>query len=215
MVTNQRDGSRAVFGKIRVLGPKPPGITGLSRDPAGPVPLPRAFPQDAKPPERLLAAYYDRPLFPENFSASEALDPWSGRSLDDWVTFYEGGTRLVEYLNYVGYNGLMLSAVADGSTIYPSALLEPTPRYDTGVFFDSAQDPVRKDVLELLFRLFDREGLQLVPALQFAAPLPELEALAPRRGPEEGAESSWSPPAASRGWRRTSRARGWPPITTR
>jgi len=175
LVTNHRDGSRAVFGKIRVLGPKPAGISPLARE-TGPVMLPRAFPANAKQPERLLAGYYDRPLFPENFSAPEALDPWSGRSLDDWVTFYEGATRLVQYLNYAGYNGLMISAVSDGSAIYPSALLEPTARYDTGIFFDSAQDPVRKDVLELLFRLFDREGLQLIPALQFAAPLPELEA---------------------------------------
>jgi hypothetical protein len=32
-------------------------------------------------------------------------------------------------------------------------------------------------VLELYFRLCDRSGIQLVPAVQFAAPLPELEAL--------------------------------------
>ncbi len=52
-----------------------------------------------------------------------------------------------------------MTVLADGSTIYPSRLLEPTPRYDTGVYFASGQDPYRKDVLELLFRLFDREGL--------------------------------------------------------
>jgi hypothetical protein len=44
---------------------------------------------------------------------------------------------------------------ADGSTIYPSEVLEPTPRYDTGVFFATGQDPRRKDALEVLFRLFD------------------------------------------------------------
>ncbi len=55
----------------------------------------------------------------------------------------------------------MLGVLADGSTIYPSALADPTPRYDTGVFFTSAQDPVRKDVLEMLLRMFDREGMQL------------------------------------------------------
>ena len=95
--------------------------------------------------------------------------------MDDWVTYYEGATRLVEYLHHVGYNGLVMSVLADGSTIYPSPLLQPTPRYDTGTFFGTAQDPLRKDVVELLFRLFDREGLQLVPALQFSAPLPQLE----------------------------------------
>ena len=115
------------------------------------------------------------------------LDAWSGRSLDDWGTFFDGGTRLVEYLRHVGYNGLMLSVLADGSTIYPSALLEPTPRYDTGTFFTTGQDPVRKDVLEMLFRLFDREGLQLIPMLEFASPLPQLEALRRSGGPDSAA----------------------------
>ncbi len=62
--------------------------------------------------------------------------------------------------------------------------MDPTPRYDTGVFFTSAQDPVRKDVLEMLLRMFDREGMQLIPSLEFAAPLPELEAIRRGGGPE-------------------------------
>ena len=82
----------------------------------------------------------------------------------------------------------MISVLADGSTIYPSALLEPTPRYDTGMFFDTAADPLRKDVLEMLLRLFDREELQLIPALEFAAPLPALEAAPPRRAGADGIE---------------------------
>ena len=138
-----------------------------------------------------------------NFSAAEALDAWSGRSLDDWTTFHQGGLRLVEYLQHVGYNGLMISVLADGSTIYPSGLLEPTPRYDTGIFFDTAADPLRKDVLEMLLRMFDREGLQLIPALEFASPLPELEAA--RRGPAaDGIE--WVGPDGST-WRQNYTAR--------
>jgi len=163
LISNLRDGSPAVYGKLRVY-------SGWEHLPHSPAARPG-------PGRRLMAAYFDRPLFPENFSARESLDRWSGRSLDDWITFYEGGTRLVEYLQYVGYNGLMISVLADGSTIYPSRILQPTPRYDTGVFFATGQDPVRKDVLEMLFRLFDREGLQLIPAVEFAAPLPELEAV--------------------------------------
>jgi hypothetical protein len=169
LVTNGRDSQAAQYGKIRVLG-------GWDH-------LPKAFPAGL-PSQRLLAAYLDRPLFAENFSASQVLDPWSGRSLDDWTTFHEGGLRLVEYLQYVGYNGLMISVVADGSAIYPSELLQPTPRYDSGVFFGTAQDPLRKDVLEMLFRLFDREDLRLIPSIEFAAPLPELEALRRRGGSE-------------------------------
>ena len=135
------------------------------------------------PRSRLLAAYMDRPLLPENFSAEEVLDTWSGRTLQDWRTFHQAGTRLVDYLHYAGYNGLVLSVAADGSAIYPSQVLEPTPRYDTGVFFASGQDPMPKDVLEMLLRLMDRENLQLVPALEFATPLPALEAIRRRGGP--------------------------------
>jgi len=169
LIANLRDRQPAVYGKIRVL--------------AGWRHLPRAFPSDGPPP-RLWAGYLDRPLVPENFGASEALGSTSDLSLDDWVTFYEGGTRLVEYLQHVGYNGLMLSVLADGSTIYPSAIAEPTPRYDTGAFLATGQDPVRKDVLEMLLRLFDREGLQLIPSVEFASPLPELEAVLRRGGPD-------------------------------
>jgi hypothetical protein len=162
LITNRRPGEIAAYGKIRVL--------------SGPSHLPAAFHPAFDRSERLFAAYLDRPLFNENFGATESLDAWSGRSLDDWQTFYEGATRLGEYLNHAGYNGLMLSVLSDGSTIYPSELLEPTPCYDTGPFFDSGQDPFRKDVLELLLRFFDREDNRLIPVLQFSAPLPALEA---------------------------------------
>jgi hypothetical protein len=188
LVTNRRDQQPAVFGKIRVL--------------AGWEHLPKAAVSGAASPGRLLAVQLDRPLFTANFAAAESLDAWSGRSLDDWTTFHEGGLRLVEYLQHVGYNGLMISVLADGSTIYPSAVLEPTPRYDTGTFFDTAADPVQKDVLEMLLRLFDREGMQLIPALEFAAPLPELEAA--RRDAAAGIEwigpdgSTWGQNYASR-----------------
>ncbi|MGD9724560.1 MAG: hypothetical protein AB7O59_24970 [Pirellulales bacterium] len=178
LISNRRQGARAVYGKISVSS------AAHSQFPTLPLPKPAESgptlaPAFADPAAggRLWAGYLDRPLFSENFSAPEAVDPTSRRSLDDWNTMYQGGVHLVRYLKYVGYGGLMMSAYADGSTIYPSATLAPTPRYDTGVFFGSAQDPLRKDALELLFRLFDREGLVLIPGLQFAAPLPELEAL--------------------------------------
>ena len=130
LITNRQDGSKAVYGKIHVL--------------AGPTKLPRAPFASGFLPERLVAGYVSHPYVPENFGAAETLDAISGRSLEDWQTFYDGTSRLTEYLNYVGYGGQMLSVMADGSTIYPSALVEPTSRYDSGMFFDTAQDPVRE-----------------------------------------------------------------------
>jgi len=126
---------------------------------------------------RLWAGYLDRPLVPENFSATRVFDPSTGRALDDWRTFLEGSRRLVDYLDYSGHNGLMLSVLADGSTIYPSDLLSPTPRYDTGQLAGGGSDPVRKDAVELLLRLFARRNLKMIAAMDFSTPLPELEAL--------------------------------------
>ncbi len=125
--------------------------------------------------QRLVGPYLHKPLIPENFGATETYDSPSGRSLDDWVTFYSAGERFIRYLQHENCNSALISVLSDGGTIYPSDLLSPTPRYDTGTFLASGQDPVRKDVLELLYRLFDREGLALIPELQFASPLPVLE----------------------------------------
>ncbi len=183
LVTNRRQGSRAVYGKITVFSTAHSQLAALAlgRNDGGGM-LGPAFPGNQRC-QRLWAGYLDRPLFVENFCAPETLDTISHRSLDDWNTIYQGGIRLVKYLKHVGYGGLMMSTFADGSTIYPSQIVEPTPRYDTGVFFGTGQDPDRKDALELLFRLFDREGLTLIPALHFASPLPELEALKRDGGP--------------------------------
>jgi hypothetical protein len=126
-------------------------------------------------PTRLVGAYLHKPILAENFGAGEAYDAESGRSLDDFETFLTAAERLAEYLPHAGYNSLLIAALSDGSTIYPTALLEPTPRYDTGLFFSTGQDPLRKDVLELLFRIFDRAGLVLIPELQFSTPLPAVE----------------------------------------
>ncbi len=161
LLVNRRSDRPAVFGKLRVLD--------------GPQSLPPAAVARDNPDGRLLAAVLDKPLFPENFGAGEALDEATGRSLDDWATFYLGGKRLVEYLKHVGYNGAVVAVACEGSALYPSMLLDPTPKYDTGIFLSNGEDARRKDVLEMLLRLFDREGLTLVPSIQFAGPLPALE----------------------------------------
>lgn len=169
LLTNLHPERPAAFGKIRVL--------------RGPINLPPAFKRDESA-GRSFWAYLHKPLFAENFSAPDSLDPWSGRSLDNWQTMYLGGTRLVEYLRNTGHTGLMMTVMTDGSTIYPSQVVEPTPRYDTGLFFSTAPDPVRKDTLELLLRLFDREEMEFVPALNFAGPIETLEHMIRGNSPE-------------------------------
>lgn len=164
LLVNRSAGAPAVYGKIRVL--------------VGPHKLPPAKLPPTTHPQRTLAVSLDRPFFCESFGAAEALDTPTGYTRKDWVTFYQGASRLVEYLEHTGRSAALITLAGEGSALFPSPLLEPTPQYDSGIYFDSGQDPLRKDVAELLFRMFDRAGLQLIPTVKFASPLPELEALA-------------------------------------
>jgi hypothetical protein len=167
LVTNAHPTAAARFGQIRVLKLRAGALA--------------ARPIEPPSPKRLVAAYLATPLIPETFGASKGLDQPTGSSapkaVDDWQTFYESATRLADYLRYGGYNSAVISVAADGSSIYPSSKLAPTPLYNASL---AQADDAQCDALELLLRVFDREGLALLPALQFATPLPELEAL--RRG---------------------------------
>jgi hypothetical protein len=160
ILLTQLGGDSASFGRIRVFSGER---------------LPWPY-QSPEPGRRMTAAYLHRPLIGESFLAEESADPFSGRSLDDWRTFYQAGTRFADFLVHTGQGGAVVCVAADGSSLYPSRLFPSTPRYDSGVLFDSGQDPFRKDVLELLFRLFDRQGLKLIPTIDFNMPLPTLEA---------------------------------------
>ncbi|MFK7766222.1 MAG: family 10 glycosylhydrolase [Mariniblastus sp.] len=166
LVANRHAGKNAVVGKVRVF--------------AGPDRLERS--QVAKTPvgsgaaaKRKLMAFYEAPLFPENFGAREKTDPSMREPLDDWRMFYEGANRFIEYLQANSYRGAFVTVACDGSAIYPSKLLSPSPKHDNGTFFSTGQDPIRKDILEMLFRMFEREGLVLVPTLAMSGPLPEIE----------------------------------------
>ncbi len=162
LITNGRTDAPAVYGRIRVL--------------AGPDHLPPVIHPVPPGGGRKYYSYLHRPFFSETFAAPESPHSGSERGLEDWRSFYVGAIRLVEALRYGGYEGLIFPALADGGTLYPSRHLQPTPRYDTGILIEAGLDPVRKDVLEMFFRIFDREGLSLVPMMEFNSPLPALEA---------------------------------------
>jgi len=153
-----------------------PGVYGQIRVRAGPQHLP-THPNLSNPGDRLLAAYYDRPYLTENFSATQFVDGGSRRLLKDWRSFHDAGNRLIEYLRHAGYNGAIMCVARDGGAIYPSQLLNSTPRFDNGAFFTTAQDPLQKDVPEMLLRMFNQSQMTFIPAIHFSAPLPALETL--------------------------------------
>lgn len=160
VLANRREQDSAYFGKIRVL--------------AGPRELEATHITPSAPP-RLYAASLDRPLLCESFSAPEAVDEATGRSRRDWLTFYLAGKRMLEYLEHTGRNGVVLNVAGEGSSLYPSVALQPTPQFDGGTFFETGQDPQQKDIVEMLMRMCDRAGIQFIPAVRFTTPLPELE----------------------------------------
>lgn len=97
-------------------------------------------------------------------------------SLDDWNTFRLGGRRLIQLIKSAQFHGAMIDVNQNGSAIYPSDLIQFTPALDTGAFASSGRDPIRKDVLELLFRQFDANGLTLIPRFELPEFLAKIEA---------------------------------------
>jgi Glycosyl hydrolase-like 10 len=170
LFTNNNSEGVAVFGKVRMFA----GPTTL---PTTLLPASMGTTASNRQAKRWLCGYFEKPFFPENFSAAEAYDVKSGRSFEDWQTFYSGSKRLAEYLRYAGLNAAVIPAHSEGSTLYPSTLFDASPKHDSAVFTEVYSDPQRKDVLELLCREFDRYELKLVPSLTFSSPLPELEGL--------------------------------------
>jgi hypothetical protein len=153
LLVNRQGNTPAVFGKLNVLaGPQRcrpsrwPRRT-MPREPWQRITIGRSW-LKTSPPRSRRSRQQTRP-----------------RRLGDVL---EAGQRWCKALQHGGYNAVVLTVACEEARSIPAGCL-PTPKYDSGVFFESGQDPIRKDVLELLFRLCDRSGIQLVPAVQFAA----------------------------------------------
>ena len=144
-------------------------------------------------------ALIESPFFAESMGGQKAADPVHAQPLDDWLTFYVGADRLIQQLLANGYDGAIITVAANGSSLFPSELLQPTPRFDSGIFFSTGQDPLRKDILRMLFKMFERSQLKLIPALSLSSPLPELERLKQISAGEPGIDlvdfrQSWRTP---------------------
>jgi hypothetical protein len=182
LVTNQHASAAAMFGHIRVLKCNSTQLA--------------AAPAVRRPAERLVSAYIARPLLAETFGATEGVTRSAGlvssesQAFHDQQTSYESAKRLSEFIRYGGYNSAVVSVLADGRAIYPSEHLSVPPVHNPN---RAKNDIPSRDELELLFSIFDRDGLALVPALQLAAPLTELEALR-RTGDPQTSGLEWIGP---------------------
>ena len=127
--------------------------------------------------KRKYIAYLEKPLFLQQFDATRQIDLASNQLIEDWQTCLEATERLIQHLKANGYTGLALTVVSDGASLYPSQLLQPTPKYDNGRFWSDGRDPIQKDMLELILRLCDREKIEVIPVIELSTPLVELESL--------------------------------------
>ena len=128
-------------------------------------------------PRRERMAFLESPDFSGLFQAARRIDPQTGQALDDWSTFHDSIDRLTQHLKANHYDGAFVTIAADGSAIFPSFGLAPGPRFDSGLFSTEACDPIQKDVVELMLRMFDRMDLKLVPVVTLNSTLQSLESL--------------------------------------
>jgi hypothetical protein len=157
LLSNQHPTNPARFGHIRVLKCDSDQLPAVASSALGS--------------DRWLAAYIARPLLAESFglSGKQSTSQHFSQPFEsighDWHAHYASAKRLAEYLLYAGFN----SAVVSFDVVFPASK-------NGGNGLDS-MDVRNADGLELLLRVFDKKQLALWPSLEFAAPMPELEAI--------------------------------------
>jgi hypothetical protein len=176
VIANPSQRTAAMFGKVRVLaGPaRLPGLRSASDrglQAAAPAQLRRTF---AFLPSPDLAAW----------GGAERVDQASGRSFPDWGTHLAAARHSAEWLGSQDVAGALVPVYGGGAGLWPSELSRHAPRWGGGTTSEIGLDPVPKDLLELLCRVYGSAGLRLVPGMAFDAPLPAVEALLARGGGE-------------------------------
>jgi hypothetical protein len=126
-------------------------------------------------PSRQFLSLIELPILADNFEVPNFIDTELGQSIQDWVAFHEGALRLVAYLRQRGSQGAFVNVMAEGGALMPIRTSGFSARFDSGVFSSRGRDPIQKDVLEMLYRIFEREKLQLVPVLTFDHRIANLE----------------------------------------
>lgn len=161
VIANPSRRGPATFGRVRVL--------------AGPSRLPANLATPAAPGRRFHAFFADRML--ESFGGVEAPVRES-QPLVGWDVWFAAIRNSADHLRAQNAAGAVVPVCGGGAAAWPSALLRQAPRWSGGVAGgDAVWDAAPKDVLEVLCRVYAREGLRVVPALSFDAPLPAVERL--------------------------------------
>ncbi|MFM7034911.1 MAG: hypothetical protein ACKOYJ_06955 [Planctomycetia bacterium] len=161
MVMNVSPHMPAFFGKVRVF--------------AGPSRVPRMHSIAVAPPgvdprtARRVHGFVSTPAG-LGFGAGGSVGADAARLPEDWNGIMMGVRRSAEWLTAQGVGGAMITVYRDGGAIWPSECTQGSPRWHGG-----GGETSGRDVLDVVCRVYGREGLRVVPALSFNAPLPALE----------------------------------------
>ena len=94
---------------------------------------------------------------------------------DDWRLFLRFAKRVGDYCRASGYETLAMTVHNEGGSLFPCSKLSSNARFDTGTFSSDGRDPLRKDILELMYRVMSRYGVEFVPMLELDSPIREIE----------------------------------------
>ncbi|MEO8268847.1 MAG: family 10 glycosylhydrolase, partial [Aureliella sp.] len=123
---------------------------------------------------RMVGINLDKPLLADSVSTKREVDPVTSRALESWGTWQTSIARICQMMQLRQANTLLVKGFSEGGAIFPSERLAPTCRYDSGTFFSDGRSPEIKDAIELMLQHFDRDGLQMILALDLNTTLPAL-----------------------------------------
>ena len=124
---------------------------------------------------RVFSPILTQPAICDQFSVRQANSLFGLTGAENWASFEDATNRALFYLSAYNYDALTLAVVSDGSALYPSSILNPSPRYDGGIYLANGSDPVRKDALTYLMAKFEQRYKTLIPLVKLNGTLPALE----------------------------------------
>ncbi|TWT75924.1 hypothetical protein Pla123a_27090 [Posidoniimonas polymericola] len=160
LVVSNPGGAPAFYGSVRVKS--------LSREPL--------VAQGRHAGERPLLASFTSGQLTKLVGATQTPAADGRYVFEDWRCFYDAAVRAADYVEQGGYNGATITVAAAEGVVYPTRVLGSQSGMDWQIVATGVVDTPRKDLLELLLREFDRRGLSLTLAVDFASAMPAVEA---------------------------------------
>jgi hypothetical protein len=98
-------------------------------------------------------------------------------SYDDWQQYLTFAERIAQMAQCQGFDCIAMQVDGQGGTLFPSSHLSSNCRLDTGTFSVDGRDPIRKDIVELMYRCCSKRGILFVPMLELSGRVRELESI--------------------------------------